>query len=46
MEAHQHQSAAKLACAIAIDTVMAWRVMLLTVAAGVKVPKLAGLSVP
>jgi hypothetical protein len=30
MEAHQHQSAAKLACAIAIDTVMAWRVMLLT----------------
>jgi hypothetical protein len=30
IEAHQHQSAAKLACAIAIDTVMAWRVMLLT----------------
>jgi hypothetical protein len=30
IEAHQHQSAAKLACAIAIDTVMAWRVMALT----------------
>jgi len=30
IEAHQHQSAAKLARAIAIDTVMAWRVMLLT----------------
>jgi hypothetical protein len=30
IEAHQHQSAAKLACAIAIDAVMAWRVMLLT----------------
>jgi hypothetical protein len=30
IEAHQHQSAAKLALAIAIDTVMAWRVMLLT----------------
>jgi len=30
IEAHQHQSAARLACAIAIDTVMAWRVMLLT----------------
>lgn len=29
IEAHQHHSAAKLACAIAIDTVMAWRVMLL-----------------
>lgn len=29
IEAHQHQSAAKLACAIAIDTVMAWRAMLL-----------------
>jgi len=30
IEAHQHQSAAKLARAIAIDTVIAWRVMLLT----------------
>ena len=30
IEAHQHHSAAKLACAIAIDTVMAWRVMALT----------------
>lgn len=30
IEAHQHQSAAKLACAIAIDTVMAWRVMALS----------------
>jgi len=30
IEAHQHQSAEKLARAIAIDTVMAWRVMLLT----------------
>jgi hypothetical protein len=30
IEAHQHQSAAKLARAIAIDAVMAWRVMLLT----------------
>lgn len=30
IEAHQHQSAAKLACAIAIDAVMAWRVMALT----------------
>jgi len=30
IEAHQHQSAAKLARAIAIDTVMAWRVMALT----------------
>jgi hypothetical protein len=30
IEAHQHQSATKLACAIAIDAVMAWRVMLLT----------------
>jgi hypothetical protein len=30
IEAHQHQTAAKLARAIAIDTVMAWRVMLLT----------------
>ena len=30
IEAHQHQSAAKLTRAIAIDTVMAWRVMLLT----------------
>jgi len=30
IEAHQHQSASKLARAIAIDTVMAWRVMLLT----------------
>lgn len=30
IEAHQHQSAAKLARAIAIDMVMAWRVMLLT----------------
>jgi hypothetical protein len=29
IEAHQHQSAGKLACAIAIDTVMAWRVMAL-----------------
>jgi hypothetical protein len=29
IEAHQHQSAGKLACAIAIDAVMAWRVMLL-----------------
>ena len=30
IEAHQHHSAAKLARAIAIDTVMAWRVMGLT----------------
>ena len=30
IEDHQHQSAAKLALAIAIDVVMAWRVMLLT----------------
>jgi hypothetical protein len=30
IEDHQHQSAAKLALAIAIDAVMAWRVMLLT----------------
>jgi hypothetical protein len=30
IEAHQHQSAAKIALAIAIDAVMAWRVMLLT----------------
>jgi hypothetical protein len=30
IEAHQHQSATKLACAIAIDAVMAWRVMALT----------------
>jgi hypothetical protein len=30
IEAHQHRSAAKLALAIAIDAVMAWRVMLLT----------------
>lgn len=30
IEAHQHQSAAKLARAIAIDAVIAWRVMLLT----------------
>ena len=30
IEAHQHQSAAKLARAIAIDTVIAWRAMLLT----------------
>lgn len=30
IEAHQHQSAAKLARAIAIDAVMAWRVMALT----------------
>lgn len=30
IESHQHQTADKLARAIAIDTVMAWRVMLLT----------------
>jgi hypothetical protein len=30
VQAHQHRSAAKLACAIAIDTVIAWRAMLLT----------------
>ena len=30
IEAHQHRSAAKLALALAIDAVMAWRVMLLT----------------
>jgi hypothetical protein len=30
IESHQHQTAAKLARAIAIDTVIAWRVMLLT----------------
>ena len=30
VEAHQHHTAAKLARAIAIDTVMAWRVMLVT----------------
>jgi len=39
IEAHQHQSAAKLACAIAIDTVMAWRVMALTLL-GREVPDL------
>lgn len=39
IEAHQHRSAHKLARAIAIDTVIAWRVMLLTLL-GREVPEI------
>jgi len=39
IEAHQHQSAEKLARAISIDTVIAWRVMLLTLL-GREVPEI------
>jgi hypothetical protein len=39
IESHQHQSAEKLARAIAIDTVIAWRVMTLTLL-GREVPEI------
>ena len=39
IEAHQHHTAERLACAIAIDAVIAWRVMLLTLL-GREVPEI------